>query len=86
MEFIKEPNRIWQKDENGKMIAEITFPETADGICTIDHTYVAKEYGGRGIAAQLVEEAVSEIRSQGKTVEATCSYAAAWLLKHGKDN
>ena len=27
MDFIRETNRIYQKDESGKLLAEITFPE-----------------------------------------------------------
>ena len=83
MEFQKEENRIYSMDEKGTLVAEITFPETEEGVCTIDHTYVAKEYGGQGIAGQLVKEAVDEIKKQNKTVQATCSYARAWLDKNG---
>ena len=32
MEFKKEENRIYQTDDTGKVIAEVTFPETAEGV------------------------------------------------------
>ena len=33
-------NRIYMNDENGKMIAEVTFPNLDDKTIVIDHTFV----------------------------------------------
>ena len=82
MEFIHEPNRIYGTDENNKVIAEVTFPETEPGVFTIDHTIVDSSLQGQGIAGQLVQAAVDDIKSQGGKVQATCSYAVKWLQKH----
>ena len=82
MEFIHEPNRIYGTDENNKVIAEITFQETAPGVYTIDHTIVDSSLQGQGIAGKLVQAAVDDIKEQGGKVEATCSYAVKWLEKH----
>ena len=84
MKFIHEPNRIYGKDESGKVVAEITFPRTEPGVYTIDHTIVDSSLQGQGIAGKLVQAAVEDIRSQGGEVRATCSYAVKWLQKHGK--
>lgn len=82
MKFIHEPNRIYGEDENGNVIAEITFPRTAPGVYTIEHTVVDSSLQGQGIAGKLVQAAVEEIKSQGGEVRATCSYAVKWLEKH----
>ena len=82
MKFIHEPNRIYGTDESGNVLAEITFPRTAPGVYTIDHTIVDSSLQGQGIAGKLVQAAVEEIRSQGGEVRATCSYAVKWLEKH----
>lgn len=79
MEFKKEENRIYQTDDTGKVIAEVTFPETAEGVYTIDHTFVDNSLRGQGVAGQLVQAAVDEITAKGGRVEATCSYAVKWL-------
>lgn len=84
MEWRKEANRIFAVNEAGVVVAEITFPETKEGVCTIDHTEVDDSLRGQGIAGKLVEAAVSEIEAQGKKAEATCSYAKRWLEKHAK--
>lgn len=82
MKFIHEPNRIYGTDSSGKVVAEITFPRTAPGVYTIDHTIVDSSLQGQGVAGKLVESAVEDIRRQGGEVRATCSYAAKWLQKH----
>lgn len=82
MEFIHEPERIYGTDENGKVVAEITFPQREPGVFTIEHTIVDGSLQGQGIAGKLVQAAVDDIRSQGGQVRATCSYAVKWLEKH----
>ena len=84
MEFIKEKERIYGTDGKGKVVAEITFPETEKGVFTITHTFVDESLRGQGIAGQLVQEAINAIRKKNGKVEATCSYAKAWLEKHKK--
>lgn len=61
MEFIYEANRIYINDEEGKMIAEITFPLIGDKLVDLDHTYVSNVLRGQGIAGKLMEEAMKVI-------------------------
>lgn len=77
--FRTEQDRIYMEDDRGAVLAEITFPETAPGVFTIDHTFVDGSLRGQGIASKLVQAAVDEIRRRGGTVQATCSYAVRWL-------
>lgn len=81
MEFITEKERVYSCDENGRIIAEITFP-SADGVATIDHTYVDGSLRGQGVAGQLMQLAVDKIKADGNKLAATCSYAIAWLQRH----
>ncbi|MCI6650748.1 MAG: N-acetyltransferase [Ruminococcus callidus] len=82
MVFQIENNRIFQSDETGKILAEITFPEIRQGVYCIDHTFVDDSLRGQGVAGQLVQLAVRKIQEQGGKVTATCSYAQHWLKKH----
>ena len=77
-----EKERVYALDESGKLVAEITFPETAPGVYTMDHTFVDPSLRGQGMADKLVRAALEQIRENGGTPAATCSYAAAWLAKH----
>lgn len=82
MDFIKEENRIFVKDKEGKVIAEINYEEREQGKYNIYHTFVDESLRGQGVASKLVEEAVKEIKNKGGVTQATCSYAKKWLEKH----
>jgi predicted GNAT family acetyltransferase len=57
----------------------------AAGVMTITHTQVAKAISGRGVAGELMKEALAMARVRGWKVVPACSYAAAYLakLEHG---
>ena len=82
MEFIKEDNRIYSKNEKGEIVSEITYQEIEKGRYNIDHTFVDESLRGQGIAQKLVEMAIEEIKKKNGKVEATCSYAKHYLEKN----
>nr|WP_313293520.1 GNAT family N-acetyltransferase [Faecalispora jeddahensis] len=84
MEFTKEANRIFAKDADGKLIAEVTFPDRSATTVDIDHTFVDDSLRGQGVAGQLMLAAVDAIRAQGKKAIATCPYAVGWFQKNPK--
>ena len=81
--FLTEQGRIYMEDAQGRIVAEITFPEILPGVYNIDHTFVDNSLRGQGIASKLVQAAVDEIRRRGGEVQATCSYAVKWLSERG---
>ena len=81
MEFIKEKDRIY-KEESGKTIAEVLFPDNGEGVVTITRTFVDKSLQGQGVADELLQAVVSELQAQGKQAVAVCSYAVKWFEKH----
>lgn len=82
MNFQREQHRIFAVNENGTVIAEITFPEREKGVYVIDHTFVDESLRGQGVAKVLMEMAIAQIKEQKGKVEATCSYAQRFLEKH----
>ena len=54
-----------------------------DGSLVVVHTFVPRPLKGRGIAGELVKEAYDYADREGLGCKATCSYALAWLEKHG---
>ena len=82
MDFKYESDRIYLNHSSGKLLAEITFPESSDGIVVINHTFVDNSLRGQGVAGKLVEEAAKSIKKAGKKAIPTCSYAVAWFQKH----
>jgi predicted GNAT family acetyltransferase len=57
----------------------------ADGVMTITHTGVPPAIGGRGVAAELMEAALSAARDAGWSVNPACSYAKSYLDKHPQE-
>ena len=84
MIFEHDKNRIWMEDDAGKMVAEITFPLVADNTVDINHTFVDDCLRGQGVAGQLVQEAVKQIRYAGWHAAVSCTYAQAWFKKHAE--
>ena len=82
MEFIKEKGKIYSRDLNGKIVAEIDFEEIEEGVYDIYHTFVDESLRGKGVASLLVQEAVMEIQSKNGKIKASCSYAKKWLENH----
>lgn len=81
MDFIKEKDRIYLKDDNDKVVAEINFEKEGD-FYNIYHTFVDESLRGKGIASMLVKEAVNYIKEKNGKVIASCSYANKWLEKN----
>lgn len=75
MEFERKDDALVAHDENGKLIAEITFPPTSDPmIVNANHTFVDPSLRGKGIAGKLVDAMVEEMKIEGKKIKATCPY------------
>ncbi|MCL2201665.1 MAG: N-acetyltransferase [Oscillospiraceae bacterium] len=82
MEFSFESNRIFATDDSGKVIAEITFPETEEGTVDINRTFVDPSLRGQGIAGQLVKMAFEQITSSNKKAILSCPYAVKWAAEN----
>jgi predicted GNAT family acetyltransferase len=79
MKFERERNRIFKKGDDGRVIAEVTFPDLRDGVVVIDHTFVDDSLRGQGVAGKLIEAAYDAIKADGKKAALSCSYAVKWF-------
>lgn len=77
MEFVKGENRFFKEDENGKLIAEVTWVPSGDSLVILDHTFVDESLRGQGIASELVEKVADTMRAEGKKIVPTCPFAKA---------
>ena len=75
MELTRSRERIFVQGEDGKLLAEITFPTGEDGVADINHTFVDESVRA-GVAGQLVRAAAQELRAQGRLTRTSCWYAA----------
>jgi len=83
MEFVHEENRIVLLNE-GKVVAEVTFPSIDEHTVDINRTFVDESMRGKGIAGKIMEETARELRERNKKVVLSCPYAARWFEKHEK--
>jgi predicted GNAT family acetyltransferase len=48
------------------------------------HTEVDDAFAGQGLAAQLVQQALVDVRQSGKRIVPVCPYVAKFLKKHAE--
>lgn len=82
MEWIYEKERIYSKNEEGKVIAEAILKEKSNGEMDIEHVFVDSSLRGQGIASKIMEVVSEHLRKEGIKTTATCSYANTWLHKN----
>ncbi|MER6685578.1 GNAT family N-acetyltransferase [Streptomyces olivaceoviridis] len=46
------------------------------------HTEVDEAFAGQGLASQLVQEALTDVRESGKRIVPVCPYVAKFLKRH----
>ena len=62
-------------NENQKQIGKMEYKWLNENKFNIFHTEVDKEYGGKGLAEDLLNSAIDYARKNDKKITATCSYA-----------
>ncbi|CAH0418996.1 GNAT family N-acetyltransferase [Periweissella ghanensis] len=76
MEFIHEPERIYQIAADGQLLAEIDFPKIPNqAAIVITHTFVDPSLRGQGIANQLLAEVIAFARQHNLKIKPECSFA-----------
>lgn len=53
-----------------------------DGQRILYHTEIDDKFGGQGLAATLVEQALTDTRSAGKRIVPVCPYIAKYVKRH----
>jgi len=66
---------------NGQKVGFVEFADR-DGQRVFTHTEVLDEFGGRGLATILVDEALTESRDAGLRIVAVCPLVVAFVKKH----
>ena len=61
--------------------AVVTYLEEGDTVI-FTHTVVPEAYRGRGIADELVRQALEDTRRRGRRIEASCPFVKRYLERH----
>jgi len=62
--------------------ARILFAPAGDRTLDFQHTQVAPELRGHGVANLLIRRALDDVRARGERIVATCPFVKAFLGKH----
>ena len=61
--------------DNGKRIGEMVYTRVNEHLIDIEHTEVAAEYIGKGLAQMLLAKAVEYARENQQKIIPTCAFA-----------
>jgi uncharacterized protein len=60
------------------------YSEAAEGTLTFWHTFVPEALRGRGIADELVRQALDDVLAKGTKVIPSCWFVRAYIQRHAK--
>ena len=67
---------------DGALAGFTQYRDRGNGVLAFPHTEIDPEFRGRGLATQLVQEALDDVRARGKQIRATCSIVLRFLAEH----
>lgn len=68
-------------EQNGEMVAEMTYSMAGENLLIIDHTEVADSLRGKNIGYQLVKKAAEYAREKEIKIIPLCPFAKAVFTK-----
>ncbi len=74
----------WVLYLDGEPVSVAEYSRRGDSYA-IEHTVTRPGMEGRGLARQLVQQVLTDVRSEGATVVPVCSYVAAYLRRHPEE-
>lgn len=75
LKFLEDEKRFYINDQQGKMIAEISFVPSGDKLTIIDHTWVDEVLKGKGVGKKLVALVVAKMRAENRKIIPLCPFA-----------
>jgi uncharacterized protein len=68
-------------EQDGEVAAFLTYKLSHNGIAFL-HTETAERFRGKGLAAELVREALDSARERGLDVLPFCPFVRSWIGEH----
>jgi predicted GNAT family acetyltransferase len=77
-----EPDRSrYELVVDDEVLAVAEYRDDGDRV-VMHHTYTAPQHRGNGYAAMVVQGALDDLRTQGKTIVPTCWFVAEFVDSH----
>ena len=81
MNILFEKGRFYLEDEQGKLMAEITYRQEGSTLYA-NHTYTDPKYRGQSLAGKLLERLVAFARENDYKIMPVCSYVVHKFDNH----
>ncbi|HAM26562.1 MAG TPA: GNAT family N-acetyltransferase [Microbacteriaceae bacterium] len=81
MKTIEDAGGRYELTIDGARVGVATYRDVGDRRVFL-HTEIDPDFAGRGLATELVEWALGDVRGKGKRIVAKCPMVAAYLSKH----
>ncbi|MCX8649717.1 N-acetyltransferase [Gilliamella sp. B2776] len=75
LSYLEDIDRFYVCDAKHQQIAEMTFTRLGQNQATINHTYIAPDYRGQGIAEKLLDLVVKKLQQENRKIIPICSFA-----------
>jgi RimJ/RimL family protein N-acetyltransferase len=82
MHYVETHSRIYHKEADDSITADIEFPEITAGNYRITRLYLDSKWEGKGVREDLLEMAVSSIQRRGGQVTSSDPSIQNWLTQH----
>jgi predicted GNAT family acetyltransferase len=76
-----ERSRYEGRLDDGELVTVIDFTLT-DDVVDITYTGTKRRHRGKGLASSLTQQALDDIRADGRKVRPTCGFTATYLDDH----
>jgi predicted GNAT family acetyltransferase len=69
---------------DGERVGHTEFEVREDGVLVFPHTEIDEDRRGQGLAGQLIEGALDDVRSRGETLVARCETVRGFIDDHAE--
>ena len=80
--IIKEDYSISFSDNDGNVLAYVTYPLVEEGVVNINRTYVDGSLRGQGVAKRLMDLVYEDLVNRNLKARITCSYAVKYFSQN----
>lgn len=78
--------RHFINDDDGNMVAEITYAVQHPDTMVVDHTEVDEKYQGQNVGKDLVEAVIEHARAKGRNIVPICPFVRSIVEKKPEYN
>jgi predicted GNAT family acetyltransferase len=68
--------------DDGQLAGFTEYRERDDGVLVFPHTVITSPKRGAGYGSTLVQGALDDVRSQGRTIVAECPFVQRFVAEH----